>query len=150
MSKAIVIAALAALALTGCNKAENKAEAEAAAQEAAQTENLVGQGAVEDCTDDAQWRPGVKVNQLTVLDFNATWCGPCKMLKPAFDQAAARFTDARFVSVDIDRNPQTANAFGVEAVPTVVFLYPDGTSKQYVGTEDLLPYEKLEALLQAK
>jgi len=108
-----------------------------------------GQDAVETLTDDNAFRPDTKVDRLTVLDFNATWCGPCKQLSPVFDQAAKAFADARFVSVDVDRNPATAQAFEVEAVPTVVFIKPDGTSVRYVGTDELLPYEALAAIVQS-
>lgn len=44
--------------------------------------------------------------------------------------------------------PATAEAFGIQAVPTVIFLLPDGSSQQFVGTQDLLPAAKFEALVK--
>lgn len=152
MRKILFIAAAALLAMTACSKKDNTREAEQAAAEqtALAEEAVTGQsGTVTDLADDNTWRPDTKVDVLTVLDFNATWCGPCKQLKPAFETAAQAFPQARFVSVDVDRNPATAAAFEVEAVPTVIFFLPDGTQKKYIGTDELLPYEKLDSIVRA-
>lgn len=100
-------------------------------------------------TSDDSFRPGKKVQRLTILDFNATWCGPCKQFAPAFEQGAEQYgQQADFYSVDVDRNPLTAAAFHVQSIPTVIFLYPDGTSKTYVGTGDLLPADKFLTLVK--
>ena len=141
----IAVAALATMSLFSCGgKTETAQEAETieAAEVAAEE-----QPGVIDLKDDAMFRPDTKVDQLTILDFNAVWCGPCKMLHPVFEEAAKQYGDIKFYSVDIDTLPQTAQAFGVEAVPTVVFLKPDGTSQTFVGTEDLLPAEKFDKLV---
>lgn len=99
--------------------------------------------------NDGLYRPGKKVSRLTILDFNAVWCGPCKQFTPVFDEAAKNFGGAvDFVSVDVDNNPETAGAFGVESIPTVIFLFPNGKSKTYVGTGELLPASKFTALVQ--
>ena len=100
--------------------------------------------------NDNVYRPGKKVKKLTIIDFNAVWCGPCKQFAPVFDKAAKKFGDkVDFISLDIDKLPETTKAFGVSAVPTVLFISPKGTVKTYVGTGDLLPYEKFEALVKA-
>ena len=83
----------------------------------------------------------------TLVDFFATWCGPCKMLTPVFAEAAKKYTDVKFVSVDIDKLPETAKAFNVQAVPTVVFINAEGTTT-FVGTDDLLPAEKFDELVK--
>lgn len=107
--------------------------------------------AVIDLHNDSEFRPGKKVERLTILDFNAVWCGPCKQFAPVFEQAAAKFGQTvDFVSIDVDENPATANAFGVRSIPTVVFIYPDGKTKQYVGTQDLLPATRFFALVQGE
>ena len=155
MKKTLLIA-LAAVALVACGKKEANAE-QAAPAEAAPVEETVAApvaqegmapGAVYNLENDSLFRPDSKVDVLTILDFNAVWCGPCKMLHPVFEAAAPTYNNVQFVSVDIDKNPQTAAAFGVEAVPTVVFLKPDGTSERFVGTDELLPAEKFAELVK--
>lgn len=152
---AIAAASLALISLASCgNKAAGDAaaadtdSAAVAAAEAPATEAPAA-GTVIDLADDNAFRPDTKVATPTVLDFNATWCGPCKMLTPVFHAAAEKHTDVLFYSVDIDKLPQTANAFAVDAVPTVIILTPDGDMKTFVGTQDLLPAEKFEEIVSA-
>lgn len=117
------------------------AVAEAAVAEAAPAEDVVS------VNDDNQFRPGKAVETLTVLDFNATWCVPCKKLTPAYHKAAAEYGDkVRFYSVDIDNNKETAAAFGVQNVPTVVILSTDGNARTYVGLEPFLGGVSMEGL----
>lgn len=71
-----------------------------------------------------------------IVDFNATWCGPCKMIAPSFHALANDFIGrVKFYSVDIDRCPETAKAFGIEAIPTFVLIRPDGRTERFVGTD---------------
>ena len=89
-----------------------------------------------DLADDSALRPGMTVDQLTFIDFNATWCGPCKMIAPSFHALANDFIGrVKFYSVDIDRCPETAKAFGIEAIPTFVLIRPDGKTERFVGTD---------------
>lgn len=132
-----IVMAVAAFGFTACSgtSSENKAA------EAEQTESTVAQPAeaapaedVVTLTDDELFRPGKAPEVLTVLDFNATWCVPCKKLTPAYHEAAAQLGDkVKFYSVDIDNNPATKEAFDVKSVPTVVILSPNGAVEAFVG-----------------
>lgn len=62
---------------------------------------------------------------VVVVDFFATWCGPCKMLAPEFKDLADEMTDVTFVTVDIDNYRDLAVENKVVSVPTLV-LYKDG------------------------
>ncbi len=62
---------------------------------------------------------------LVVVQYFATWCGPCKMLKPVLESLSTEFTDAKFYRLDIDLFRTQAIEAGIRSVPTVV-LYKDG------------------------
>ncbi|MCF0218863.1 MAG: thioredoxin fold domain-containing protein [Muribaculaceae bacterium] len=80
----------------------------------------------------------------TIIDFNADWCGPCQRFKPVFHNAAENNKDkALFVSVNVDKNPKTAEKFGVRGIPQITILYPDGTVKTQVGAMDDTEFKAL-------
>lgn len=144
----------ATLSETGVGVESTTESEEAAAGETIEASALdfesADRGAVKVLKNDKLYRPGFKYQRLTILDFNATWCGPCKQFAPVFDSVAEKFVGkVDFVSIDTDNNPLTANAFGIEAIPTVIFIYPDGKTKSYVGTQDLLPESRFESLVNA-
>ena len=57
-----------------------------------------------------------------LLDFWASWCGPCRMLSPVVDEVAEERTDVKVGKVNVDEEPDLARRFGVMSIPTVVFL----------------------------
>lgn len=66
-------------------------------------------------------------NLPTVIDFYATWCGPCKQIAPVFDQLKVQYDGrVKFVSIDIDADEAMARQYGIEAVPTFVLLDKNG------------------------
>lgn len=141
----LTLAAAIVLALGACagnSSADNSAEQSRPAAQTAQRT-----GTVISLKKDKAFRPGQKVKRLTILDFNAVWCGPCRKLAPVFRDAAKRYKQVDFISVDVDNMPATAEAFGIQAVPTVIFLFPDGTQQVYTGTDKLLPASALDALI---
>ena len=62
---------------------------------------------------------------LTLVDFYADWCGPCRMLSPVLEEVAGQVNDVKFAKVDIDGNQKTAGMMQVTSVPTVV-LFKEG------------------------
>lgn len=58
---------------------------------------------------------------LKVLKFSASWCGPCKVLAPIFNEVKADTSDVYFVDVDVDQNSALAIEYNIRSVPTLVF-----------------------------
>ncbi len=82
----------------------------------------------------------LQADRPVVVDFNATWCGPCRMLKPTLDAVAAERPDVKFVAVDIDDNSELAEEYEVFSIPCLV-LFKDGMeADRSVG---LIPRERL-------
>ena len=116
-----------------------QATADAAKETVAEIDDAIeeAKGGVIDLNDDNSLRPTTKVNMLTVVDFNATWCGPCKQFAPNFDAVAAKNAGkAVFYSVDVDVHPELAAQYEVQSIPMVVYIKPDGTTDSSVGYMD--------------
>lgn len=68
----------------------------------------------------------LKGEKPVVCDFWATWCGPCRMLAPVFEEVSEQFADkAVFVKVDVDENESAAVKYGISSIPNVI-LFKDG------------------------
>ena len=77
-----------------------------------------------------------------LVDFWATWCGPCQMLAPVLEELSRQ---VKVVKVDVDENPQLAMAFQVSSIPTVISIRDGKALKKSVG---VVPGEKLLELLK--
>lgn len=64
----------------------------------------------------------VKEKKITVLDFWAEWCGPCRMLGPIIDDLAKEMTDVTIGKVNVDTNAELSIQYGVTSIPTIVIL----------------------------
>jgi thioredoxin 1 len=72
-----------------------------------------------------------------VVDFYATWCGPCKAMAPALVRLAEAYTGrVRFVKVDVDKEAGLASKFGATAVPTLVFFKAGAPAETIIGASD--------------
>ena len=81
-----------------------------------------------------------------LLDFWATWCGPCKMLTPVLEQIAAEHPEYVIGKVDVDQDPELASQFGVQSIPKLVLLKNGQPVNEAVGFR---PKEKVLELLQS-
>lgn len=143
MAMATAMMLMLVSAVTACaNTSTASKSAEGDPAEAVEAEAVESAGVDEGSgpmipASDTMIRPGMKPEKVTVIDFNATWCGPCRMFAPAFDKAAERYgKKADFYSIDTDQFPATATAFQVQAIPTVVIILPDGQTRTFVGLGD--------------
>ena len=68
-----------------------------------------------------------------VVDFWAAWCGPCRTVAPILDQLASERHDVTFAKLNVDQNPNTAAAFGVQSIPLLVFFRDGREAGRVVG-----------------
>lgn len=61
----------------------------------------------------------LKEDGVVVVDFFATWCGPCKMLGPVLEEVQNEMKNVKIVKIDIDQNPNAATEYGVKNIPTI-------------------------------
>ena len=76
-----------------------------------------------------------------LLDFWASWCGPCQMLSPIIEEVAAEVSDVKIGKINVDEEPQLAAQFGVMSIPTLVVMNQSKVVNQsvgYIGKEEVL------------
>lgn len=76
-----------------------------------------------------------------LLDFWATWCGPCAMVGPIVAEIAAERSDIKVGKVNVDDEPALANSFGIQSIPTLIYFKDGKAVDQIIGyrpKEDIL------------
>lgn len=84
--------------------------------------------------DAASFETAIAGEQLVLVDFWATWCGPCRMIAPVIEEIAAEFDGKAVVGkVDVDAEPGLAQRFGVMSIPTLIVFKNGKAVEQAVG-----------------
>jgi len=79
-----------------------------------------------------------------ILDFHATWCGPCKMLAPHLQAIQNKYAGKLIVyKIDVDKEPELAQRFNVDAMPTIIFIAEKSKYKSELGYKEYSEFEKL-------
>lgn len=86
----------------------------------------------------------LKSEKPVLVDFNATWCGPCRMLKPILEEIAEEREDVTIVGIDIDQNMDMAEEYGVFSIPCLILFKDGAEADRSVG---LVPKEQVLSLL---
>ena len=66
-----------------------------------------------------------------LVDFNATWCGPCRIIKPVLEEVAS--DNNRIVAIDVDNNEDLAREYGVMSIPTIIMFEEGKEVKRHTG-----------------
>ena len=103
--------------------------------------------ALPDVTD-TNFQAEVIESDLPVLvDFWAPWCGPCRIVQPVLEEIAGERSDLRIVKLNTDENPQTAAAFQVLSIPTMIIFKGGEPAKKIIGA---YPKKRLESELESE
>lgn len=144
------IATVVLLALPACSGNSSKAEASESGEEAATT--AATETAIEPAEAVIEIATGTAnldafKDKLTVVDFNAVWCGPCRKYGPTFHAVAEKMADkATFLSINVDSCPEIAVKYVKQYIPQTTAILPDGRAFDKVGE---LSEEELTAFVDS-
>ncbi len=91
------------------------------------------------CHTKEEWRSklqeAIDTKRLVVVDFTATWCGPCRVIGPVFVELSKKFPQIFFLKVDVDQLRDVAQEWDVEAMPTFIFIKDGKAVDKVVGAK---------------
>ena len=102
-------------------------------------------GTLNDVTDINFQAEVIEADLPVLVDFWAPWCGPCRVVAPVLEEIAAERPDLKIVKLNVDENQQTAAAFEVLSIPTLILFKHGQVAKKVIGA---YPKRKLEAELE--
>ncbi len=102
-------------------------------------------GTITEVTDSNFQAEVIESGTPVLVDFWAPWCGPCRMVAPVLEEINGEREDLRIVKLNVDDNQQTAAAFEVLSIPTLILFRDGQVAKKVVGA---YPKKKLEAELE--
>jgi thioredoxin 1 len=102
-------------------------------------------GPIIDVTDTNFQAEVIESDTAVLVDFWAPWCGPCRVVAPVLEEINGEREDLRVVKLNVDDNQQTAAAFEVLSIPTMILFRNGQVAKKIIGA---MPKKRLEAELE--
>jgi len=102
-------------------------------------------GAINEVTDANFQAEVIEADKPVLVDFWAPWCGPCRLVAPVLEEIASERDDLRIVKLNVDEYQQTAAAFEVLSIPTMILFKHGQVAKKLIGAQ---PKRKLESELE--
>ena len=75
----------------------------------------------------------LRSGELTIVDFSAKWCGPCRMLTPVLEKISSENKDVKIVKIDVDDSPKTSSRYGIMNIPMLMFFKNGRVVDEIVG-----------------
>ena len=136
--KKIIVCLSAILMLAACNnKSENQDNGLAGASDENQRTEMPVAGP--DDEGQTEWikQTTIMSSKPMVIDFFATWCGPCKELSPILDKIEENHKgEVIFKRIDVDQEPELAQEFNVQSIPLLMFVTPKGEYQTLLGLQE--------------
>jgi thioredoxin 1 len=104
-------------------------------------------GKLTDVTDNNFQAEVLESEKPVLVDFWAAWCGPCRVVAPVLEEIASERDDLRIVKLNVDENQQTAAAFEVLSIPTMILFKNGQVAKKVIGA---YPKKRLESELESE
>lgn len=139
MIRNMIMCLAAALVLTACNGTTDKSDNAAADADgmAAQQSEMPVAGPDDEGQGSWTKQTTIMTSKPMVIDFFATWCGPCKELEPILAEVEKNHKgDVIFKRIDVDQEADLAQEFNIQAVPTLMFVTPKGEYQTLLGLQE--------------
>ncbi len=105
--------------------------------------------AIQHATDETFEKLVLEAERPVLVDFWATWCGPCRMVAPELEKLAEKYEGVLdVVKVDVDANPMISGAFGIRSIPTIAFFKPGEQPRGVLGAMGMAQLEEAFGLAQ--